>query len=87
MKELYDKINNKGVATKPIVYKEGYLGKIRGYLNENKVIQTLIRYCLCDPKCDKYQIGKKKRPDLANTTSIVNDILFLLVREYMWNNW
>ena len=84
MKELYDKINNKGVATKPIVYKEGYLGKIGGYLKENEVIQTLIRYCLCDPKCDKYQLGKKKRLDLVKTTSTANDMLFLLVREYMW---
>ena len=54
MKELYDKINNKGVATKPIVYKEGYFGKLGGYLKENEVIQTLIRYCLSDPECDKH---------------------------------
>ena len=55
MKELYNKINNKGVASNPIVYKEGYVGKIGGYFKENEVIQT-----------------------------IANDILFLLVREYMW---
>ena len=84
MKDLYDKINNKGVATKPILYEEVYLGKIGGYLNQNEVIQTLIRYCLCDPNCDKYQIGKNKRLNIAKTTTTVNDILFLLIREYMW---
>ena len=57
MKELYEKTNNKGVAMKPIMYKEGYLSKLGGYLKENEVIQTLIRYCLSDPECDKYQLG------------------------------
>ena len=28
MKELYDKINNEGVAMKPVLYEEGYLGKL-----------------------------------------------------------
>ena len=72
------------MATKPILYQEGYLGKIGGYLNQNKVIQTLIRYCLYDHNCDRYQIGKNKRQNLTKTTSTANDILFLLVREYMW---
>ena len=77
MKELYDKINNKGVATKPIVYKEGYLGKIGGYLKENEVIQTLIRYCLCDPKCDKYQLGKKEDGSSSNYINSERYVIFI----------
>ena len=77
MNDLHDKINNKAVATKPILYEEEYLGKVGGYLNQNEVIQTLIRYCLHDPNCDKYQIGKNKMLNLAKSTSTANVFFYL----------
>ena len=83
-KQLYDKINQQGENSKPVIYEEGYLGKLGGYLNENDVINTLARYCLNDPECEKYQIGTRKKLKLRQNTSTANDIVFLLLREYVW---
>ena len=83
-KELYDKIHQQGVSNKPVIYEEGYLGKLGGYLNKNEVVKTLARYCLNDPECEKYQIGTRKKLKLRKNTSTANDIVFLLLREYIW---
>ena len=83
MKELYEKTNNKGVAMKPIMYKEGYLSKLGGYLKENEVIQTLIRYCLSDPECDKYQLEKKEDESSSNYINSERYIIFIGERIHM----
>ena len=84
IKNLYDKSNNHGVATKPYGYEEGDLDKIDGLLSQSDVIQTLSRYCLHDPNYDKYQIEYNKRYDLVKTQSTASNILFLRIREYTW---
>ena len=61
LKELYEKINKRGVTTKPQWYEEGYLGKIGRLLSQSDVIQTLMRYYLHIPNYDKYQVEKNKR--------------------------
>ena len=80
MKELYDKVNNKEVGMKPVVYEEGYLGKLGGYLNESDVIKTLIRYCLSDLECGKYQIVKHKKLRLVQNINCERHIVLTCKR-------